>query len=374
MADSVFPEFTWIGSIIHLTDVHLFGFNSDGTYADPVAARERFEYALELPKMAAPLKNRVRRELVQHDHTVWDVLKTSVVDLVSTLNVESSGSPVIVLQSGDVTLVGALQPFATGYDAYPEFFDLHQLRDAVLAAGGHWAETFGNHDVWPGKVPGWPTAPSGPIATVEGFETDDWPALSIGPFEVYRIDTSHRHWLRGTVLARGRVNPWPDSTRNPLDELRRLGRPTAALPVRIALMHHPPHRFDSSLEDALTTSAFSPRDATARALDAAGVSLVVTGHRHRLNPSPNERSSTRQDPLPHHMGQLVAEVPSRRPEPGGRHYSFSVYRLLLSPNQDQLRVDRVVFRYDERRQGARIVESFVAQPSEILFPSLRLMR
>ena len=176
------------------------------------------------------------------------------------------------------------------------------------------------------------------------------------------------------MLARGQVNPWPGSTTDPLGELRRLGRPPAALPVRIALMHHPPHRFDSSFEDALTTSAFSPRDATVRALDAAGVSLVVTGHRHRLNPSPNEHAPTRQDPLPPHMGQLVAEVPSRRPEPGGRRYSFCLYRLLMSPNQDRLRVDRVLFRYEERRQGPRIVETFVAQPSEILFPSLRLMR
>lgn len=375
MAETGFEQdYSWRGTIIHLTDLHLSGLapGGQGRYLSPPQVEAQLQRIQSVPGIPL-VRSMVAHELSAHDRLAWDELEVTLQDLVAQLEQESDF--IAVAQTGDMTLAGSMDPQNTGYDAYPEVHDIHRIRDGLKAAhpGLEWLETFGNHDAWPGVVPMRPGLPYGPIETVPTFQhlfrVHPQPGVT-DQVEVYRINTTED--LRATEwLAQGRARPWPASSDHPLRELAHL--PAQPGVLRIAIVHHPPAYFGRISHEILTTGRFWRRDRFSAALHKAGIQLVVCGHRHALDPADVTRPSA-VDQLRHQSNglvpQVVAEAPLKRREgpPGRQRQAFSVYRLLRSSDGRSLAVDRVIFEFKRRDIGGR----FVAGPLQRIYPSITL--
>lgn len=253
---------------------------------------------------------------------------------------------------------------------------LAPLVDRADTAGTHgWVDVFGNHDVWASGYPltrlrghrsvmrslGRPRPDRLAEAMPSRFAVD-WPLAGGRQLEVFRASSVPPDWW-SAVRGSGQLTPHPLGEPLPLTmkagalrELRaaaRAGRTPGA--VRILALHHPVHAFESSwLQEQFATTGFKGRDSLARLTGQVPFSLVLAGHRHKLDPAEDSRYDAfdlRQPPLPQGIGQLVAESPTTYPVPyldiqpaDAVPNSFSLYRLLVDDERQALRVDRTVFR------------------------------
>jgi hypothetical protein len=144
------------------------------------------------------------------------------------------------------------------------------------------------------------------------------------------------------------------------------------------LMHHPVHAFRSDRFDRFATSAFDSRDRVARTLGRVPFQLLLAGHRHALDPEPDQTyvaTNAKQDPLPKNVAQLVAESPTMEPivyddipkVEDRWSNSFSLYRLIVDDQRNVLEVERQVFRI---REGS--AHPFQASPRKTAIADLRL--
>lgn len=110
------------------------------------------------------------------------------------------------------------------------------------------------------------------------------------------------------------------------------------------MLHHPAHDFGASrirrFVRGRATGALVGRRELADVLTELGVSLVLAGHRHALDPAQGS-TSTGQPPLHLDTLQLVADSPTLTR--GGK--SFSLYRLDVDDPPTKVTVVRQLARY-----------------------------
>lgn len=306
-----------------------------------------------------------------HDEQALSALQDDLPEKVSSEREETSdGTPILILQTGDVEALGsAALPELDGYDAFPSFEFIHgHLRPAADEAS--WIDIFGNHDTWPGTYPPmrwrYRAINRERIASVPGLE-GPWPDVNpFGPGPtgipviVARVNTVSRTLLEET-LASGTVSDHPPQGLTSDDVIADLAAqlaPWSDRPaVRIAVMHHRPHPFDTTLGKELTTGWLEGGAELAERLSQLGVQLVIAGHRHKLDPSRDVEGAApgRQPPLRPPTVQLVAESPTQdsvAPPDDETEYgefgdlSFSRYRLRAT-GSTTFAVERTVLGYTE---------------------------
>jgi hypothetical protein len=324
--------------------------------------------------------SKVSHGLDHADYALWLALKASLFDIVATSTV-----PVSVFQTGDV------EAFGTGWDDSDSYPGFTALRGVARQLGVSWFDVYGNHDAWFGTIPLPGTSlrehtrnSLTRLSQVPGLDFP-WQRFWSPPLqtahpdvelEVLRVNTVSTR-LVPALLARGRVlrhpppaRPTTADTEACLADLRAAGARSSTLKViRIAMMHHPPHPFDTSgLRGRLRASsvgALAGRAGLARVLNDTDVSLLLAGHRHALDPAMNLHGrKPRQPPLSPNVLQLVADSPTL----AGPSPSFAVYELTVDENADRLYVSRYVHRH---RPG--ITTDFKRSDNPDLSHELRLL-
>ena len=379
-----------IATIFHVTDMHLFVDESGDLRHDAEdAARLMVEIAKKVP---IPKLRDLLSGGMWHNEEALKALAVDLPACVADARRDEPGSPIIVLQTGDVEALGsAAPPQRAGYEAYPSFQFVHdQLRDPVVRAGASWLDIFGNHDTWPGAYPPMRVRDRAinreRIATVPGLE-GPWPELvesyqgdSGVPVIVARINTVSRTLLEETI-ASGAVSDHPPGGASALEVLNELSAVFAPWrdqrAVRIVVMHHPPHPFDASFQTKLTTGLLEGRDELAEVLSELRVQLVIAGHRHKLNPALEAQWVAlpwRQPPLVDPTVQLVAEsatqdsiAPIEDNTAYGDFQPMSFCRYRLWTGGDIFAVERTLFQYSDGRP------SFSGRMSGTLFDGLPLI-
>jgi hypothetical protein len=347
-------------SIVQLTDLHLF-VDPKGATLPPGRQSPFLERAApifkELGHASAGSVRDLRRiaPLVVREEAQW---------------LDGAG-PVIVVQSGDVEAYGMLQE-----EPFSGFRFLDEMLYPTLRGMGA-AEivgVFGNHDAWPGT---WPPL-FGQSAVVKelgdaGHVPPPLPCLVEVPGgpSVVLVNTvwsqGIRSGIQGGVLGSGRVTAHlPDAvlplsnSPAPVVEILAMPPPDPGVP-RVAVMHHPPHLFDERFGHAWTTGLLDGADELAEALESAGVSLVLAGHRHRIFPPADTTTDARtaiHDPL--RTGTL--QVASGSPTVGDAlHRGISVFRLYRDEAEGLLHVDRrirtTIGSNERRRQARRLIRN-----------------
>ena len=294
----------------------------------------------------------------------------------------------ITLQTGDVEALGsAAPPDLVSHDAFPSFaFVQNRLRPS--SGADCWLDLYGNHDTWPGAYPPmrWRHAAinRARIATIPDLHWP-WPELALPlagptgiPVLLARLNTVSRTLLEETQ-ATGNVSDHPPagaSRDKVLEQLADLFEPwEGQQAVRIVLMHHPPHPFQTEAGESLTTAGLEGAQELADRLAAHHVQLVIAGHRHKLDPplQPGLDHHPGQPPLRAPTVQLVGESPTQDAVPsskdktnydGVQPRSFARYRLWSDGGT--LEVQRTVFRYQ------RDEDEFIERPEQTLFAGIPL--
>ena len=355
------PGWTWVASVVHLTDLHLL-VDEDGLEL----SREQLHsitYRASQRDWHFAKFGELMQGLACQNQDWWNALCRTLPRLVGVLAQAGPGVPTIVAQTGDVEAHGATRSASAQHPGW------RALNHCVRMPMGdvHWLDVFGNHDVWPGAFPPfrpWASQASSLQSLVaETGLRGPWPLPPDripGPagvsLDIYRINSVSLDSEAG-LLAYGRVSGLRNGrihmgVRASLG-IRRDARSsqTDDTVIRIVLMHHPPHVFDASPGDRMTTCLLFGSKLFGLCAKKARVQLVLAGHRHRLNPrSPTAGhivEADRQRPLGSETLQLVAstatqemaDIDSAHRASGN---SFSVYRLLVDEARSRLRVRRSV--------------------------------
>jgi Calcineurin-like phosphoesterase len=364
-----------IATLVHLTDLHLF-VDERGVARDVKTQR----WSRRLQELVRGGRSQDERHAITKlfstvpfaghgldsaDDTLWLALIATLADIIRKEKV-----PVAVVQTGDV------EAFGSGWDGqvlYPGFAALRSVKDQLMRPEDEWFDTYGNHDTWFGAppVPGM-TAPQHirnsltNISRIPGLGApwlQMWPPLASAhptcSLQFVRINTVIPRGARA-FLAQGRVlrhpppsRPTDADTQAAIDDLRQNGHPEVRDTVRIAMLHHPVHNFSPGLMKRFSTGALAGRRELADVLSELGVSLVLAGHRHDIDPA-QSATNTAQPPLHHDTLQLVADSPTL--VHGER--SFSLYRLYVDNPPTKV----IVKRWLARHEG--ISERFTLDPDE----------
>jgi Calcineurin-like phosphoesterase len=350
-----------IATLVHLTDLHLFV--DERGVARAVKTQRWARRLQELVRGGSSQDERhaitklfstvpfVGHGLDSADDTLWLALIATLAEIIGKEKV-----PVGVVQTGDV------EAFGSGWDGqvlYPGFAALRAVEDQVMRPEDAWFDTYGNHDAWFGAPPVGGTNAEQHIrncltniSLIPGLDApwlQMWPPLASAhptcSLQFVRINTVIPRGTRA-FLAQGRVlrhpppsRPTDADTQAAIEDLRQIGPPAVRQTVRIAMLHHPVHDFGAGrfkgFARSHSTGALAGRRELAGVLSELGVSLVLAGHRHALDPAWNAASAA-QPPLQLDMLQLVADSPTLvRGEK-----SFSLYRLYVDNPPTKLTVER----------------------------------
>ena len=344
---------THIGSIVHITDTHLF-MDRDGK-------ANRTEQRSRLVRLLARLGV----------HDLEYASAESVARLAETLSravaaerkVLSDRAPVIVVHSGDAEAFGTIPGIGeySGFSLLASVF-ASSAPDGVVAV-------YGNHDVWLGSVAlfglngpsqgtleraiatGVDMIGSLPPTSPLRFPTPDGPTIAFVP-----LNSVDSRAIRGGLLACGRLSPHPPGSGDVVDRLRSLGLRPADL--NIAVMHHPPHfNRPVTLRDRMGMGRLQRSRPVATELHESGINLVLAGHRHRLDPPFGERldaTAGGQPPLPPGTAQLVALSPTLHSHervvdvdpPGSPRRGLCIYRVMADPLGTSVTIGRIVHSTD----------------------------
>lgn len=345
--------------VVHISDLHLF-VEPDG------AARKLTEiYGIVAWANRHPGLPLVGGFSV-HDGQALTALREAITDLI-----ENSPTPVLVIQSGDVSTFGARMRNGAGI-SFPEweFWNTERTRPRAKQPIG-WIDLYGNHDIWPGTLPA--AAPHKVEAARDELrlrhhtrQIPERMPFAIGQHlvEVYTLNTVQHHAVANTFAEgefdfdhpdRTKPRNYPDtSTSDPLDHITALARrhrpadPHVQV-LRLLVMHHPPVFFGISPTPGISgawkklTSGTLRNEATLlrwlHAQDAQDIPqhLVLAGHRHLIDPLPGKA------PSPLGSSQCIQLVCGTPTQSRGRHdppHSFSVYDVNFDP---QLAVTRTIY-------------------------------
>ena len=370
-----------LARIIHVSDFHLF-VDALGNDDDARARSALVKLAVGAAQQnCAPAWFRALvRGFNTHSRQTLDAFLATLSALVRDVQ---TGKKVVV-QTGDVEAFGWLRRGAfRGFDYWAS--KRQQLKD-----GSEFVDIYGNHDVWPGTLPGADPL-SADVVELLLLQRPEFADLlpdktvvrtTTCLLEFYRVNTIRSGFVANT-MAYGRIaadrritgrDVYPHSRSNdPFMELAALARDhqTTTLPiVRILVMHHPPHFFhaSASVKD-LAEGPLENGNELQGVLTTRRFHLLLAGHRHRVDPSPGVQLTPTeygrpQAPLPNTTVQLVAGTATQMIEDTEHERpSFNTYVLILQRPSMTLEVSRIVYRhpnpsYDQFQAGrAEIVAS-----------------
>ena len=338
-----------VASIVHLTDTHLF-VDAEGT---PRPATDRSRLVKFLAKVGVEDLEFASADVVGR---LGDQLRAAIRAERSAIDGEG---PVVVVHSGDLEAFGANRHA----DGFTGFDHLAKLVDEARSDG--LVAVYGNHDVWPGSVA---------VLGINGPRHDaqkraiERRASFIGelpPAQPPRFRTAHgvelvfvpinsvfSHPIRGALLANGRISLHPPGPGDVLERLRRLRlRPDD---LNIAVLHHPAHAGQPiTLRDRAGAGRLEQAEVVAAELGRLGIDLVLSGHRHRLDPPFGQQvdpTAGRQPPLPPNLAQLVALSPTMTSHarlvetepPDTPRRGVCVYRAIVDEPGTSVSIDRVI--------------------------------
>jgi hypothetical protein len=313
--------------VVHISDLHLF-VEPDGATRSIGELNRIIVWAMRHSSL--PLVGGFN----VHDGKALTALRDAITDLI-----ENSPMPVLVIQSGDIATFGARMNNG-GNVSFPEweFWEAERARTRTKQPVG-WIDLFGNHDIWPGTLPG--AAPHRVEVARDELrrkhcrrQIPERVAIPVGSnyVEVYTLNTV-QHTAVANTFAKGefafdhpdRTAPklYPDRTSDPLDYISGLARrhrpadPRTQV-LRLIVMHHPPTFFGttpgaSGVWTKLTSGALKNEAELLHWLHAQEAQdvpqhLVLAGHRHLLDPQAGKPAP----PLGHsHAVQLVCGTPTQ---------------------------------------------------------------
>jgi hypothetical protein len=352
-------------SIVHITDTHLFVDEHGNTRS----ARSRTRLVRLLDRLGVSDLDFAPAEMTERfAHALQRAVELERAALPANRHV-------VAVHTGDTEAFGSPE----GGHAYSGFRHLGRALHAA-GLGGAAVAVYGNHDVWPGSVALFglngprhdaqkhtlaeavdlvgqlpPPAPIR-VPTGAGFDVVFVPLNSV-----------NSHPLRGGILAYGRLSHHPPSSARVLDLVA--GYNLRPGDLNIAVMHHPPHFYRPlTLRDRLGVGHLDDSEVVADELAAAGIDLVLAGHRHRLDPpfgGQVDAAEPTQWPLPPGMAQLVAISPTvptddkaaRHDPPGSPRSGLCVYRVMVSAGSVSLH--RVIHPTEPGTAPEPIVEQVV---------------
>jgi hypothetical protein len=327
-----------VASIVHITDTHLFVDEHGNTRS----ARSRTRLVRVLERVGVSDLDFAPAEMIER----FSQALQRAVGLERSM-LPASGQ-IVAVHTGDTEAFGSPD---RGH-AYSGFRHLGRALHAV-GLGDAAVAVYGNHDLWPGSVALFglngprhdsqkhtladvvemvgQLPPPAPIRfpTEAGFDVVFVPLNSVSSDP-----------LRGAIFAYGRLSHHPPSSARVLDLVAAYRLKPGDL--NIAVMHHPPHFYRPlTLRDRLGVGHLDDSEVVASELAAAGIDLVLAGHRHRLDPpfgGQIDAAEPSQWPLAAGMAQLVAVSPTvptdgqaaRHDPPGSPRSGLCVYRVMVS--------------------------------------------
>jgi hypothetical protein len=385
-------KWTKIATIVHVSDLHLFVDGPAGGLGLQRAKRFVIDAALRLrpPRsVRKPLeKEGFFRKFIRgstsalkgfyhHDPDYLFAFR----DALATVCGANHGTPLILVQSGDLEAYGGIRSPRGRIDFNGVLFwraRRDEIRKQVAPFAVHTVDLFGNHDVWPGTLPAagipWIDATEAALRDLPEFQRPmpDCTPIAVGGvrIEFYRVNTVRSGPVANT-LAKGRIETdypirvrgsptaYPTSgTTDPIVELRELadtgGRSNV---IRVLVMHHPPHAFPPRGNSRhIWEGQLESTPQFVSLLQSRRFHFILSGHRHLVHPiddprdpactplSPHARMSV-QPPLPPMTVQLVAGSPTQPVDNGNEAPSLSVYSLYASSGSASpvLKLDRVVY-------------------------------
>ncbi len=121
--------------------------------------------------------------------------------------------------------------------------------------------------------------------------------------------------------------------------------------IRIIVMHHPPHYFDTNPMDELTAArVLNCRDLLS-VLARKRFHIIVAGHRHAINPptnySLNLRGNKSQPPLPNDTIQLVAGTATQLvTDPAKERPSMNLYEISIDYQSNTFSIERSIYEHE----------------------------
>jgi 3',5'-cyclic AMP phosphodiesterase CpdA len=342
---------TVVARVIHLTDWHLF-VEANGFERDPA------EYTAATVILRPFFKKVGFGGLDHHAPLTLLALERTLPMLCG------QGPQAIVVQTGDVEAFGA-RIDASGATSFPGFDYLQSMLARLNAKSVH---LFGNHDVWPGGVPGLTGQPLPPVYAalrrqpILGVTYQNPWSVVVGNYEVqvFRVDSvkeTNRFTSEGKVKT-----PWAELEQ----DIRRA--PSRGVPLRIVALHHPPHLFTKAgsaniaVEGSLENAAELARFLEQMAGYGYRIPLVLAGHRHALDPSGLKFRPGTQPPLNADTLQLVApsvtqdSIPPKSAvvdRPAFAVYDLDAYQL----SGHNVEVKRTVYRHRDPKDTRFIPDS-----------------
>ncbi|MDH4144750.1 MAG: metallophosphoesterase [Acidimicrobiia bacterium] len=325
-------------SIVHITDTHLF-VNEHGVTR---SRRERTRLVRVLERLGVSDLDFATADMAER----FSQALQRAVDLERAM-LPATG-PIVAVHTGDAEAFGSSdqrQAFS-GFGHVASILAGAGLQDAVVAV-------YGNHDVWPGSVALFGL--NGPRHDPQKRALDEavdivghlpppaplrFPTGAGFDMVFVPLNSVNSDAVRGGLLAYGRVSHHPPSIAPVFDlvaayELR-------PRDLNIAVMHHPPHFYRPlTVRDRLGVGHLEDAEFVARELAAAGIDLVLAGHRHRLDPAFGghvDAADPTQWPLPAGVAQLVAISPTMPTDPAAARHDpadsprsgLCVYRVMAA--------------------------------------------
>jgi len=354
-----------IAHIIHITDMHLF-VDRLGTRRSPheQSLITRFIRGLGnmIPRIAKPLN--LSDGLNVHSPLALKYLIPTLQQIINS----KGGTPLALVQTGDVEAFGGTElpgPFAPRSWEFPahDYWESECIKLGLNLTTSRIVNLYGNHDVWPHTLPIFRPQSTllveGQLRNRAEFRgpLPDWITLPAGKFTIhfFRLNSVQSGFLANTVaLGYLSSDPYYQNI-GKLDTIlghvatRASGFSSATNTIRILVMHHPPHFFNSQglVSDLVEGPLYNTADLLP-AFNQHRFHLVIAGHRHALDPKKTPLPITgkqSQPVLPANTIQLVAGTTTQ--ESGNPQYrpSFNVYTLRVNEQLDLMCVEREIYRF-----------------------------
>ncbi len=376
--------------IVHLSDMHLFVDQQGNDYspthrASTVNFMKRLIDLSFTPSWINSLGDGLNTHLDSTLSALWQTLRRIIN--------QKGASKLILIHSGDLSAYGHSGDTNNPFPAFDFWkYKKNSLRNDI----DYFIDIYGNHDVWPGTLPLFD--PQNIKQAVNSLRSraeyrDTMPTREIVPLnsyriEIYRLNTVCSAWPLNS-LAVGKIQadyPVRDGwaieyqlsrSKDSIKELVALAEDASQnhgdnKAVRIIVMHHPPHYFNSNpFIDLIGGRLLLNRRDFLSAFDQTRFHIIIAGHRHIVDPPINTTLTTHQQlqkPLPSNTVQLAAASTTQEvTDPDKERPSLNLYKLIIDDTADQLRIERVIYRHENDLDTA-----FAVGQNETIITNLRL--
>jgi hypothetical protein len=375
--------------LVHLSDMHLF-VDQFGRNYSPTERAKTVRYIkrlLNLGLSPSGIKN-LGDGLNTHSDSALSALWQTLSNIINN----KGNSKLILIHSGDLTAYGHSGDTTNPYPSFDFWLNKKNNHKSDI---DYFFDVFGNHDAWPGTLPIF--RPASIKQAIDDLRTraefkdliPDCRIIDLNSYrvEIYRLDTVCTAWPLNT-LAVGKIQTdylirhkkhseyVLSKSKDPIEELVALAKQAIQhygndKAVRIVVMHHPPHYFNSSPLFDLTGGRLLNRRDLIKANNQTHFQIIIAGHRHNIDPPINSILSENkqlQKPLPSNMVQLAAGSTTQEvTDPSKDRPSLSLYKLMIDDKGDNLTIDRVIYRHENDLDN-----TFTEEQNETIIQNLQL--